>query len=67
MKFKDLLCGEFAASERMREAQTVSMVQAVLPFCFRPAPSALPLDAEPLCGGFVSKQYSFVEVWEEDE
>ena len=54
------------ASKRMAEANTVLMVHAVLPYCFRPAPTAIPSDVLQLCEGLVHKQHSFVEVFEQD-
>ena len=42
------------------------MLQAVLPFCHRPAPSKVPDDCAALCSGLVRAEFSFVEVYEED-
>ena len=44
LAFKEVLSAHLLASERMAEANTVSMVAAVVPYCFRPAPTAIPSD-----------------------
>ena len=54
------------ASGRVRDANTSTLVDAVLPYCMRPAPSAIPLEVVEYCLHLTKEEYSFVSVYEED-
>ena len=38
----------------------------MIPYCLRPAPSAIPAEIVQLCGGLIKEEYSIVEVFEQD-
>ena len=53
-------------SSRMIEANTVSMALAVLPYCLRPAPTAIPSAILDCCELLVREEHSIVKVQEVD-
>ena len=61
-----MLGADLLSSQRVVEANTSTLLQAVLPYCLRPSPSAIPMEILEYCQGLTKAQYSIVEVFEED-
>ena len=55
---------DLLASQRLLEANTSTLVSAVIPYYLRPAPSAIPMEIVEFCGGLTKEEYSIVEVFE---
>ena len=61
-----MIRADLLSSDRVREANTSTLIDAVIPYCLRPAPSAIPLEIVEFCLPLTREDYSIVSVFEED-